>query len=171
MATIVVPFRPSGKSRLETDARQALAHAMLADVVAACVAVAPTIVATEPGGQGPAVAAALADVEDSPVAIVNADLPCAKPDDLELLLGAIPPSGLALVPAADGTTNALALASPSLFRALYGPGSARRFAELGPTRTLKLPNLVDDVDTAADLARLERRLGPHTRPALGALVG
>ena len=171
MATIVVPFRPSGKSRLETDARQALAHAMLADVVAACVAVAPTIVATEPGGQGPAVAAALADVEDSPVAVVNADLPCATPDDVELLLGAIPPDGIALVPAADGTTNAIALATPSLFRPLYGPASARRFADLAPTRVLTLSNLVDDVDTTDDLSRVEHRLGPHTRAALRVAIG
>ena len=28
-----------------------------------------------------------------------------------------------------------------------------------------IPNLADDVDSMADLSRLERRVGPHTLPA------
>ena len=56
--------------------------------------------------------------------VVNADLPCAKARDLLTLLGALPEGGIALVEAADGTTNALALAAPHLFAPLYGPGSA-----------------------------------------------
>ncbi len=64
----------------------------------------------------------------------------------------------------DGTTNALSLRRPTHFAPLYGPGSADRFARTpsrGPTR--RLPNLADDVDTMDDLARLELRVGPHTR--------
>jgi hypothetical protein len=34
---------------------------------------------------------------------------------------------------------------------------------------VELPNLADDVDTVADLERLESRLGPRTAAALEAL--
>ena len=56
-----------------------------------------------------------------------------------------------------------------LFAPLYGPGSAARFAALAPSRMVDSPNLMDDVDTVADLERLEARLGPHTRSVLAAL--
>jgi 2-phospho-L-lactate guanylyltransferase (CobY/MobA/RfbA family) len=100
---------------------------------------------------------------------VNADLPCADPRDLLALAGAVSGDGLALVAAADGTTNALAFADASLFAPVYGPGSAERFAALGPSTVLDAPNLVDDVDTLDDLARLNGRLGEHTRRVLAAL--
>jgi 2-phospho-L-lactate guanylyltransferase (CobY/MobA/RfbA family) len=163
MATIVIPFRPNGKNRLSGGAE--LARAMLEDVLAACKPVARTVIADAEGGQGPAVQAALAGLE-GPVAIVNADLPCARPEDVERLLAETPPEGIALVEAADGTTNALALASPDLFQPLYGPGSAERFRSAAPSLTLAIENLVDDVDTPGDLTRLNARLGPHTRAAL-----
>jgi 2-phospho-L-lactate guanylyltransferase (CobY/MobA/RfbA family) len=167
MATIVVPFRREpGKTRLAPlpeQARADLALAMLADVRAACAPLAPTLLAEGPGGQGRAVAAALRSVR-GPVAIVNADLPCATTADVERLLASSP----ALVGAPDGTTNALALEDASSFRSLYGPGSAVRFEALG-LRRLELPGLADDVDTLADLERLAARLGPRTRAALEAL--
>jgi 2-phospho-L-lactate guanylyltransferase len=192
MPTLVVPFRGAeGKSRLGPAAatgRVALARAMLADVVAACTAVGPTYVVAPPGesvagativaegprrGQGAAVQTALAAATAAdaaePVLVVNADLPCVSPRDLLTLAGAAPVGGLAVAPAADGTTNALALAVPRLFAPVYGPGSAARFAALGPSRLLELPNLIDDVDTVADLERLESRLGPHTRRVLASL--
>jgi 2-phospho-L-lactate/phosphoenolpyruvate guanylyltransferase len=164
MATIVIPFRPNGKQRL-ARAAPGLAKAMLVDVLAACEPVAPTLIAGAEGGQGPAVQAALVGLE-GPVAIVNADLPCARPEDIERLLAEAPPLGLALVEAADGTTNALALSSPDVFQPLYGPGSAERFRAAAPSRTLAIENLADDVDTPDDLARLDGRLGPSTRAAL-----
>lgn len=191
MPTLVVPFRGvEGKSRLELSipaARAALARAMLADVVAACVAVGPTFVVTpddapnadavviaDPGrGQGAAVIAGLdaAVAAGGPqlVLVVNADLPCVTARDLYALAGAVPADGLALAPAADGTTNALAFASADLFVPLYGPGSAARFAALTLSRVVESPNLMDDVDTIADLERLEARLGLHTRSVLVAL--
>jgi 2-phospho-L-lactate guanylyltransferase len=187
MPTIVVPFRgPGGKQRLAPlpePARAALAEAMLADVLAAACVVGPTIVvapedalwaatsagATEvvpdPGaGQGAAVGAGLDRVGDGPVLILNADVPCATQGDLEALLAALPAGGIALVEAADGTTNALALASPRLFQPLYGAGSAARFRALdvAAVRTLAIANLMDDVDTLDDLHRLGSRLGPNT---------
>jgi 2-phospho-L-lactate guanylyltransferase (CobY/MobA/RfbA family) len=125
-------------------------------------------------GQGEAVAAGLRALETTPVLVVNADLPCAQPRDLLTLLGALPAHGLALVAAADGTTNALALSAPHLFAPLYGPGSAERFlaraARLGaPAAVAEIPNLAKDVDTLADLELLEGRLGRRTSAALDAL--
>ena len=164
MATIVVPYRRNGKTRLSENAQE-LARAMLEDVLVACRAVAPTVIADAEGGQGEAVRTALAGLE-GPVAIVNADLPCARPEDIERLLAETPPDGLALVEGADGTTNALSLARPDLFQPLYGPGSAKRFRAAAPSRALAIASLADDVDTREDLERLADRIGPSTRAAL-----
>ena len=194
MPSVVVPFRgESAKSRLvpvPEDLREAVALAMLADVLAACSKVGDTVlvaskasagelaeelgvrIVDDPGGgQGEAVVAALATAERLPLLVVNADLPCVQPRDLLTLLGALPDGGIALVEAADGTTNALALAAPHLFAPLYGPRSAERF--LARARRLEvrampteIPNLAEDVDTLYDLERLEGRLGPRTAAAL-----
>jgi 2-phospho-L-lactate guanylyltransferase len=127
------------------------------------------------GGQGAAVEAgldaAVATGGGPPYLVVNADLPCVTARDLFTLAGAVPDGGLALAPAADGTTNALALSSPDLFSPVYGSGSAERFAALGPSRIVDSPNLVDDIDTLGDLERLVDRLGRHTRAALARLLG
>ena len=195
MPSLVVPFRGAeGKSRLELPTRAAratLMHAMLSDVVTACLAVGPTFVVT-PGslagsavldgvnvvadprrGQGDAVRtgldAAFAAGAHEPWLVVNADLPCATARDLLALAGAVPTGGLAIAAAADGTTNAIALASADLFVPVYGPGSASRFAKLGASRIVDAPNLIDDVDTVADLVRLGDRVGPHTRKVLATL--
>jgi len=178
MPTVVVPFRgETAKQRLAPapeDVRTALAQAMLEDVLAAAEPVGDVVLADEPGGQGQAVEGALRRVQTGPVLVVNADLPCARPRDLLTLLGALPEGGLALVEAADGTTNALALAAPHLFAPLYGERSAERFfaraERLGvPAVLAAIPNLADDVDTIADLERLEGRLGTRTAAALEAL--
>ena len=176
MASVVVPFRAaSAKRRLELPEaeRTDVAHAMLGRVLAAAAAVGPTLLVTEadascaralasehgaevlddPGkGQGEAVAAALAVVDEWPVLVVNADVPAAQPRDLLALLGAMPPGGMAITEAEDGTTNALALAKPGLFAPLYGPGSADRFRAHAASHgvevvTLDVPALADDVDT------------------------
>src|SRR6478735_907759 len=168
MPTVVVPFRgETAKQRLAPapdDLRLALAQAMFDDVLAAA----------EPGGQGQAVEGVLRRIESGPLLVVNADLPCARPRDLLTLLGALPEGGMALVEAADGTTNALALATPHLFAPLYGEQSAERFLaraeRLGVDAAVAaIPNLADDVDTLADLERLVDRLGEHTAAALEAL--
>jgi 2-phospho-L-lactate guanylyltransferase len=192
MTTLVVPFRSSDpKRRLATLSerdRARLAEAMLADVLAAGLPVGPALVVSPDAvalpdgathvddprrGQGAAVRAALDAAAGlglaGPYLIVNADLPCATTRDLLALVGAVPDGGLALVAAADGTTNALALSDERLFEPLYGPGSAERFAALGESRSLDSPNLMDDVDAPEDLARLEARLGPNTRRVLATL--
>ena len=183
MASVIVPFRAvAAKRRLELpeEARADVAHAMLAQVLAAALTVGPTILVTEaeaerarslaeehgvdvvddPGrGQGEAVSAGLARVREWPALVVNADLPAVQPRDLLALLGAMPPEGFAIAEAPDGTTNALALSRPGLFTPLYGPGSAERFrqhaASLGvETVTLHVPALAEDVDSAAGLEKL-----------------
>ena len=154
MATFVVPFKRDGKTRLGDPA---LAWAMYLDVEAACRPLGDVVLCDAPGGQGEAVAAALLGVEGT-VAIVNADVPCVTTTELEQLLAAAP----ALVAAADGTTNALALADARNFRQLYGPGSAARFG----LPSLDLPGLRDDVDTWDDLQQIADRVGPNTRRAL-----
>jgi 2-phospho-L-lactate guanylyltransferase len=191
MATVVVPFRgsdPKKRLALADEARRQLAGAMLADVAAAAGALGEVLVVGPAGtsvpagttlvgdprrGQGAAVRAgldrAVALGLPAPYLVVNADLPCATSRDLLALAGAVPDGGLALAPAADGTTNALALAADDLFHPVYGPGSAERFAAIAPSAAVVAPNLADDVDTLADLARLEERLGAHTRRVAASL--
>jgi 2-phospho-L-lactate guanylyltransferase (CobY/MobA/RfbA family) len=167
VVTVVIPFAgEGGKTRLHESAevRDTLAAAMFEDVLAACRPVGPTIVADAPGGQGAAVVAALEGVE-GPIVIVNADVPCVVPTDIRLLAETAP----ALVAAADGTTNALSLPSADQFKPLYGPGSAERFHTQCGAVAMALPNLADDVDTMADLARLQLRVGPRTLVALSHL--
>jgi 2-phospho-L-lactate guanylyltransferase (CobY/MobA/RfbA family) len=170
MALVVVPFRRrGGKSRLGLGPE--IAQAMLEDVLEAASSVGPVVVADAAGGQGAAVAAELERHPDGPALVVNADLPCANARDLHALLGSVPPDGIAIVEARDGTTNALALSSPRLFADLYGAQSAARFRAHAPCATVSIPNLVDDVDTMSDLERVAGRVGPHTAEALaGALV-
>jgi 2-phospho-L-lactate guanylyltransferase len=192
MATVVVPFRSTDPKRrlahVSEGDRERLAAAMLADVVDAIAPVGPVVVvsaqapalpagamhvADPRAGQGAAVRAALdaavARGLPAPYLVVNADLPCVTTRDVLALAGAVPNGGLAYVAAADGTTNALALADERLFEPVYGPGSAGRFAALAPSRALDSPNLMDDVDTVDDLVRLGPRLGAHTRRVLSGL--
>lgn len=160
MPTFVVPYRLNGKSRLGDPE---LARAMLEDVCAACAPLGEVLVCDGPGGQGQALVAFLADVS-GPVVIVNADVPCARTDELEALAAAAP----ALVAAPDGTTNALSLADARDFVPLYGAGSAGRYAGTLGAQALDLPGLRDDVDTWADLLRVGDRAGTCTRGLLEA---
>lgn len=192
MATVVVPFRAGGKSRLPAEIRVEVALAMLGDVLDAASSFGPTrlvsddeaaglvarelgveVVADPGGGQGIAVQAALAGL-DGPCLVVNADVPRVRPSDLTAL--AIPPrrGAVAIVAAADGTTNALGLPYAEVFQPLYGAASASQFRAhaqaLGLVyHDLDLPNLRDDVDTRVDLARVGRLGGSRTR-TLSALV-
>ena len=162
MVHVVIPFRgESAKSRL---GRPELAKAMLADVLAAAAEVGEARVANGDGGQGEAVASALAGLEGA-VVVLNADLPCVTAADVRALLVATPAGGVAIVPARDGTTNAISLAHPELFEPLYGAGSAERFVQRGAV-AVSIVNLEDDVDTPDDLNRVRSRVGPRTAEAL-----
>lgn len=190
MTTVVVPFRSGGKTRLPEPIRVEVALAMLGDVLEAAVdhgcsvrlvtddAAAALVadglgveVVDDPGrGQGAAVAAALRGL-DGVCLVVNADVPRIRPSDLTAL-GYAPHAGaVAVVPAVDGTTNALGLPYAEVFQPLYGPDSAAQFrAHAGALglflHDLDLANLRDDVDTAADLRRIGPRGGPRTRALL-----
>ena len=163
MAAFMIPFRADGKTRLG-DSR--LAAAMLADVIAAVRALGTEpLLVDGPGGQGNVLADALAG-QRGPVTVLNSDLPCITSSEVERLTETAP----AIVAAADGTTNAIALRDAHDFVPLYGPGSARRFeARLGAVR-LDLPGLRDDVDTWDDLERIRERIGENTRAYLNTLV-
>jgi 2-phospho-L-lactate guanylyltransferase len=120
------------------------------------------------------VAAALAELVPGPILVVNADVPCIVPADLRALLAATPAGGIALVEALDGTTNALSLPAPHVFAPLYGPDSASRFRAHAESLGLQavsaaVPRLAEDVDTPADLERLQLRCGPRTQAALARL--
>jgi 2-phospho-L-lactate guanylyltransferase len=196
MPTVVIPFAGAeGKTRLHASSRirQALAYAMLCDVLAACVIVGRTRVVTpddegadaardagaeavaDPGGgQGAAVQAGLEDVAPGGILVVNADVPCVVPHDLRALLAATPAGCVALVEALDGTTNALSLPSAESFAPLYGPSSSDRFREHAASLgigavSVSVPNLADDVDTMDDLTRLQLRTGPRTQACLAEL--
>jgi 2-phospho-L-lactate guanylyltransferase (CobY/MobA/RfbA family) len=157
VATYVIPYRPVGKTRLGD---RNLADAMMSDVVEACRAAEAedVIIVRAPGGQGEAIQGALLECS-GPVTIVNSDLPCATAEELRRLTRAAP----AIVPAADGTTNAIALPDARQFVPLYGPGSAARYRQALDADPLDLPGLRDDVDTWDDLDRLRTRVGPNTR--------
>lgn len=133
---------------------------MFLDVRSACGHVGDVLICDAPGGQNAAVTELLARL-DGLVAIVNSDVPCVTPFELQELIDSAP----ALVAARDGTTNALALEHARDFRPLYGPGSAERFG----LKRLDLPGLCEDVDTREDLLRLAPLVGPNTRSALQAL--
>jgi 2-phospho-L-lactate guanylyltransferase len=196
MGTVVIPFAGAeGKTRLHESRRvgRALAHAMLCDVLAACIAVGRTRVVTpdeeaaaaaldagaetvtdQGRGQAAAVQAAMDGLEPGGILVVNADVPCVVPHDLRSLLEATPGGGVALVEALDGTTNALSLAASQTFAPLYGPSSADRFREHAASLGLEaisvaLPNLADDVDTMEDLTRLQLGAGPRTQACLAEL--
>ena len=156
MATFVIPFRVNGKTRLGD---QQLARAMLADVQAAA---GDALVVDRAGGQGTAIAEALAELS-GPVTIVNSDVPCVTASELDELTAAAP----ALVAAPDGTTNAISLRDARDFEPLYGEGSAERFQQRLGAQRLELPGLRDDVDTWDDLERVRERVGANTRAYLG----
>ena len=196
MATVVIPFAGvDGKTRLHASprTRSELSLAMLGDVLAACTLFGRTLVVTSSGeagllaaelgagivadpggGQGGAVQCALAGLKADATLVVNADLPCSRPDDLEALLAATPDGGIGLVEAGDGTTNALSLPGPDAFAPLYGAGSAARFRDHArarglAARTVDVANLVDDVDTLDDLRNMQSRCGPRTQACLALL--
>jgi 2-phospho-L-lactate guanylyltransferase len=171
LALVPVKALPRGKSRLgdvlDGDARADLVLFLLRRVVGACLEAGLEVCVVSPDAEVHAVARALgADVLDdggrdlsasvalalerhakaTGVVVLAGDLPHVTASDvLELVAHARP---LAIVAAADGTTNAVAACPPAAFRPSYGPGSAARHGG----KRLRLPGIERDIDTPRDLA-------------------
>jgi 2-phospho-L-lactate guanylyltransferase len=105
-----------------------------------------------------ALTAAIAEIVAAPlVAIVSADLPTLRAEEVEELIRATPERGIAIARALDGGTNAVSMRPPGIVRTHFGePGSAAVHAGLGVDHViLDLPGLAFDVDTPEDLARMQ----------------
>lgn len=197
--TVVLPVKggPGAKSRLGHPARSDLAGAVALDTVAAvlaCSQVSRVIVVTadvqvaaahatlgarvvhDPGGGlAGALAAGAAAAPASRCALLLADLPSLRPEDVavvldacERLLGA--GARQVTVPDADGTgTVLLAAGSASALRPRFGPGSAAAHAAdavVLPGAPVRLRRDVDTAEHLGDAVRLG--VGPRTTAVLAA---
>jgi 2-phospho-L-lactate guanylyltransferase len=167
---VPVKALPRGKSRLagvlDEDARGDLVLFLLRRVVNACLEAGLEVCVVSPDAEVHAAARALgADALDDGgrdlsasiglalerhasvpgVVVLAADLPHVTAADVRELIAHAQP--LALVAAADGTTNAIAASPPAAFRPSYGLGSAARHGG----RRLRLVGIERDVDTPDDL--------------------
>jgi 2-phospho-L-lactate guanylyltransferase len=105
-----------------------------------------------------ALAAAIDEIVTVPlVAIISADLPSLRAEEVGELLAATPERGIAIARALDGGTNAVSMRPPGIVRTHFGElGSAAVHAGLGVDHVvLDLPGLAFDVDTPEDLARMQ----------------
>jgi 2-phospho-L-lactate/phosphoenolpyruvate guanylyltransferase len=111
--------------------------------------------------------------------LVPGDCPLLDPGEVDALLREDAPApSVLIVPDRHGTgTNALVLTPPNALAAAFGPGSHKRHrqeaAAAGVTaRTVEVPSLALDIDTADDLAAVEAALterhggAAHTRGML-----
>ena len=172
MTTVVIPYAEA------RGVGHALSLAMLGDVLAACNPVGGTRVATSDGDAAAlaedagaavldSIASGLADVEPGAILIVNSNVPCAVPDDLRALLAATPAGGIAAVEGPDGTTNALSISAAETYTPLNASRARAHARELGlDFVSVAIPNLADDVETEADVQRLQLRLGPRSQACL-----
>lgn len=204
--TVVLPVKggPGAKTRLGHPARTDLAGAVALDTVAAvlaCPLVSRVLVVTadaqvavahgalgaqvvpDPGdglttalAAGAAAAAVAGAATDSPCALLLADLPSLRPEDLGDALAAC--AGLlaagvqqVTVPDADGTgTVLLAAGSAAALRPRFGPGSAAAHAVEAAVLTAAPERVRRDVDTAEHLADAVRLgVGPRTAAVLAAV--
>jgi 2-phospho-L-lactate guanylyltransferase len=186
----IIPFNsPASAMRrldplLEPEERARLVRLMLADVVEACAAATAVqgvlVVTPDPdiapggtevlrdGGDGhaAAIAAALAGCDGEGALVVMADCPLVRPDVLDLLCDTAQP--VALCPAQDGGTNALALRPADVLEPAFGvPDGARvtvlRARSLGVEASVIEDELVAlDIDRPEDVRRL-LALGAETQ--------
>jgi 2-phospho-L-lactate/phosphoenolpyruvate guanylyltransferase len=98
--------------------------------------------------------------------VLTADLPLARPEDLDAVLAAAPPGpSVTIAPSRDGTgTNAMLLRPPGALTPRLGVDSLARHLAQAARRgvavaRVDLPNLALDIDTPRDLAELVARGG------------
>lgn len=190
---VVLPVKGGSAAKSRLGAPVDLALAMSLDCVEAVVGAAPVsraLVVTgdarvaldatalgahvvrqpPPGGLRDAVDRGLRAARPGPVAVLLADLPSLRPDDLARTLdaaAALLASGApqVVVPDAQGEgTVLLAAASAGQVRHSFGAGSAQRHRDLGAVDLDAPPRLRRDVDTRDDLA-LAAALGVGSRTA------
>lgn len=129
-----------------------------------------------PRGMNPAVVIGLAaaHVAGADAALVlTADLPAARPEDLEQIIATMGEGeGVTLVPSDDGTgTNALLIRPPDAFAPQLGIDSRASHREQAALRDIELrefacPGIALDVDTPADLARFIAAGSPGVAQAI-----
>jgi 2-phospho-L-lactate guanylyltransferase len=189
LAIIPVNSPSSAKRRLRSllpaDQRAGLVRAMLADVIDACKraervsevlvvtpepALAPLdveVLSDRGSGHAAAIAQALADPRAASGALVlMADCPLVRPETLDLVIEEARP--LALCPAQDGGTNALALRPANVLEPAFGvPDSAAVTVERARRLGIKAAIIDDplvalDIDQPDDLQKI-LELGRGTR--------
>jgi 2-phospho-L-lactate guanylyltransferase len=110
----------------------------------------------------------LAAEGDGRVAVLLADLPALRTEDLSAALAACGRHPSAYVPDAEGTgTVLLTAARPALLEPAFGAGSAQRHDLVAQREELDLPRLRRDVDLAIGLEQARvLGLGPRTAAML-----
>ena len=109
---------------------------------------------------------------------IPGDCPALDPEEVAALLEGSPPAEVVIVPDRHGTgTNGLLLTPPGAIAPSFGPDSCARHRQLAedagvPCRVERVPSLLLDIDTGADLAVLRERLAGgagarRTRKVLG----
>jgi 2-phospho-L-lactate guanylyltransferase len=108
-------------------------------------------------------AAILEAVEGDAVAIISADLPLLRTDELDQFVAALPERGAVIARATDAGTNAVAMRPSGAMRTTFGiAGSAAAHAQLAWADGLE-PVVVDivglafDLDTMHDMEEILRR--------------
>ena len=194
---LIVPVKGqlAAKSRLHPPdgvARADLAHAFALDTISAVLACMPPsalvvvtsdelidrfvrdqggIVVPDNGhGLNPAVRQGIgyAEVTPGPTAVLLADIPTLRPEDLIEALSACAMHRRAVVPDAAGSgTVLLSALSPKDLHPRFGPGSADQHARECVRLDLDLPALRTDVDDDKALRRaVEIGVGKHTAAVL-----
>jgi 2-phospho-L-lactate/phosphoenolpyruvate guanylyltransferase len=180
--TLADPLRPMLAEAMVADVLSALSSSSAISrtivvtrepsVIRAVASDGDTIVVSDEGETGQSAAAALGighalrDGFDR-VLCVPGDCPALDPAELDELLGTTRPDGPAVIvlPDRHGTgTNGLLLSPPDAIEPSFGPGSCARHLSLAHAARVtgyshKLPSLLLDIDTGADLAVLRARLG------------
>ena len=187
----------AAKSRLRgllsKEERVQLMRVMLSDVLGAVDGArsisAVTLVSSEPSAAGlardhevawwddrglpwnAALSRAMTEVVDtSAVAVISADIPLVRADEIEQLVIATPSAGIAIARASDGGTNAVCLQPTGVVETCFGrKGSAALHASrargAGVEATIiDAPGLAHDLDTPEDVQRfLAVRRSTRTR--------